>query len=185
MSEQTDALKFIRDAGHGYLHRHVQQRWVWPNIAHGGGLLFTPEGMSRLSNIFGWIDGIWYSNPKSADEISTNLIENLDFLSKFGGLQQVGNNSVPGYVVQLDDDGTQHNFSVCWYRVIREKEISSAEWKKAVHNGLRHPYDHKPYLLPNYANPSGQAVYEFEADGIMMHILNECAVSTWNIVGQR
>lgn len=114
----NEALKFCFEVTYGYIHK-IADRFK-------PGLAFSDRGLARAASVCGWLCGIAHGGRiELANELAENFIENLKWLSTYGGEVDYAfkyyngedaTRKIPAYVVKLCDDGTAHGFALLWYR---------------------------------------------------------------------
>jgi hypothetical protein len=152
----NDALKFAYDVVYGYIHK-ITDRFK-------PGIEFTDRGLARAASTLGWIVGIAAGgNVSLANDLADDFIENLDYLSKFGGtvdytMPGYGGESrtvqIPAYTVKLCDDGTAHGFAVLWNRPLLDPEVL----KRYVESG-REPQRFGLWKVPHAFAFNGGLIY--------------------------
>jgi len=132
VSVEEEAFDFFSKACYRYALRntHILSRW--------SSLHFTEGGISRLSNIAGYLQGLAHGGVESrklALKLALDLSRWLDYLSNYGGNIDIpchGDSastvSVPKYRVVVSDDGTLHGFTLAWFQAVsNEKRLERAE----------------------------------------------------------
>lgn len=99
-------------------------------------VFFTEGGAARLSNICGWLHGLYSVSEEGkvfAKRAALLFLEQLDYLNGYGGdielpVTQETVVNVPRYRVVLGDDGVLNSFTLLWHGLIsNEKRHEKAQ----------------------------------------------------------
>ena len=164
------AFDFIRKINHSYI-TCVSDRWGEFGKV-GRGLRFTPSGMMRLGQAFGFIEGLYHRHPALAVAMAQDLIERLDGHSTYGGWLDK-TTQTPAYITQLSDDGTFLGWSMLRYAAVTIPDsYDNAEARSAA---LKNAYQDTPgalLLLPHFIPRDGSTLtrtlsiaYKFSHNG--------------------
>lgn len=116
--EPNEALKKLQGVVYGHAPR---DEWAVSDLV-GGFLTATPGGIAKLNQIFGYILGVWHGgNLELANRLAADILEQLAYLSNYGGvdtvtLQNVSYDGVPTWRVRLCSDFAFLGLSIAYYR---------------------------------------------------------------------
>ena len=148
-SAKLTPLQLITRCNRGYGLGFALDRWGEFGH-HGRGLRFTPTGMTRLGQAFGYIYGLdrvvatledWGTNSAgrvtrlrhTVDGMAEDLFQHLDNLALFGGWADQ-KHRVPGHLVELRDDGTFLGWSLAWYSAMNLAHQDAATRAKILND---------------------------------------------------
>lgn len=116
--EPNEALKKLKGVVYGHAPK---DEWACSDLV-GGFLTATPGGIAKLNQIFGYILGVWHGgNLELANRLAADILEQLAYLSNYGGVdtvttENVPYDGVPTWRVRLCSDFAFLGLSIAWYR---------------------------------------------------------------------